>query len=446
MSSDKRRNAMSARVKRERALTKQIIETMIGESMSSAAGEKVGPRESLHLSVYYACMRNIAEDAAKLPLILYEQMDRGKKRRPDLPLYHVLHDSPNAEMTSFTFRSVLTAHAIGWGNGYAEIERNGNGEALALWPLVPEHVNVKRLGGEIIYEKQQPGQSPVLLTSDQVFHIPGLGYDGLIGHSPAALARESVGMALATQKFNGAFFSNGTWLSGVVKHPSRLKPAAMENLRTSLKSKHAGADNAFSLMILEEGMDYAQTGIPPRDAQLIELCQFQVEDICRWFRMPPHKVGHLLRAAGWSTLEATNADYLTDTLMPWLARWEQEIRRKLIRTPNVFAEHLVEGLLRADTLTRYQAYKTALDGQFMTPNEVRERENMNPVPWGDEPVIPQGAATKDEAEPEPKPEAEDKADGDGNKKGARACSQSTTSIGSKTRRRTRTASSAKTAS
>lgn len=391
-----------------RALTKQWLEQLLGDAITAtASGEKVGPRESLHLSAYYACIRNIGEDVAKLPLIVYEQLDRGKKRRPDLPIYSILHDAPNAEMTSFTFRSVLTSHSIGWGNGYAEIERNGIGEPVALWPLIPEDVTPKRVNGRIVYEVRRNGASPDTLESDQMFHIPGLGYDGLVGHSPAWLAAQSIGIALATQKFSGSFFGNGAWMSGALKHPAKLSNQGLENLRSSIKARHAGAENAFGILILQEGMDWVNTSIPPKDALLVDSRYFDVEDICRWFRMPPHKVGHLLRAQGWSTLEQTNIDYLTDTLMPWLVRWEQEIKRKLIRKPGLFSEHLVDGLLRADTTTRYTAYKTAIDARFMTPNEVRERENMNPIEGGDELQIPQGAAVPDKPQDEPKDKPED---------------------------------------
>lgn len=392
-------NKPNPRRRQQRAITRNQIQQLLrmADEDDNAARECVGPREAMQLSTYFACIRNISEDCAKLPLILYEQNGEERTRATGDPLYKLLRDEPNADMTAFTLRSVATAHAVGWGNGYIEIERTGTGRPFSLYPLYPEDVTPVRVNGKIIYEVRIPGMDVVPLEARNVIHISGLGYDGIIGYSPAYLARQSLGVSIASQKFVGSFYGNGTALSGAIEHPGKLTPKALENLRASFSARHSGSKNAFKTMILEEGMKYQSMGIPPGDAQLVESRQFEVEDICRWFRMPPHKVGHLLRAQGWSTLEQTNMDYLTDTLMPWLVRWEQEINRKLVQGENQYTEHLVEALLRSDTTGRYAAYRTAIEAGFMSRNEARVRENLNPVEGLDEFIIPANMQTSSSA-------------------------------------------------
>jgi HK97 family phage portal protein len=371
-------------------------------AVRDTSGESVTETTALGLSVYFDCIRAIAEDVAKLPLILYRRLERGKERFQGHPVYRLLHDAPCPESTAFAFRETLTAHALGWGNGYAEIQRDGSGKVVALWPIDPSTVTVMRNDyKEIVYEVRNEVGDKTVLSADSVLHVHGLGYSSLVGYSVAKLARSSLGGAIAAQKYAGSFFGNGAMPTGVLQHPGALSDKALKHLRESWAERHGGAGNAHKPAILEEGMSWNNTTIPPEDAQLLETRQWHVEDICRWFRVPPSKVGHLLRAQGWSTLEQTNADYLTDSLMPWLVRWEQEIARKLIPDQDretLFVEHLVDALLRTDTQVRFAAYGSAILNGWMSRNEVRERENLNPADGLDEFLQPTAAQTVSQAE------------------------------------------------
>jgi HK97 family phage portal protein len=412
--------ATTVRKRKQKRSSLQRPEQWLVNALGAAkdvSGESVSETSAMSLSVYYDCIRVLSEDVAKLPLLLYRRLDRGKERFAGHPLYRLLHDEPCPESSAFALRETLTAHALGWGNGYAEIQRDGSGRVVALWPIDPSTVTVERSdAGQLQYVVRNEVGDKTTLRPDSILHIHGLGFSGLVGYSVARVARSSLGSAIATQKHASAFFGNGASPGGVLQHPGALSDKALTHLRESWAERHGGAENAHRPAILEEGMTWHAMSIPPEDSQLLETRQWQVEDICRWFRVPPHKVGHLLRATGWSTLEQTNADYLTDSLMPWLVRWEQEISRKLIapqERESLFVEHLVDALLRTDTNSRFAAYAVAVTNGWMSRNEVRERENLNPAPDLDEFLMPSGAQTIAQAEaaasapePEPEPEAE----------------------------------------
>jgi HK97 family phage portal protein len=345
----------------------------------STAGVTVTESTALSLSAVFACVRNIAEDEAKLPFITYQKLEpRGKKRLPGHPLYRLLHDDPNPEMSAFDFRQAVTACAVLWGGGYAEIERTNSGVPLNLWPIESWRVNVRRdRAGELFYEVDG---GKARLSPQDVFHIKGFGTDGVLGMMLAHTGRESLGLTIAAQRFAASFFGNGTRVSGILKHPKTLTPQAHTNLRESMDEKHQGPGKAHKMMILEEGADWVQTSTPPNDAQMLETRQFQVEDVARWFRMPPHKIQHLLRST-FSNIEHQSLEYVIDTLMPWLVRWEQESKRKLVSPDEseVFCEHLVDGLLRGDIKSRYDAYAVARQNGWMSANDILDRENMNPI-------------------------------------------------------------------
>ncbi|MHC4697117.1 MAG: phage portal protein, partial [Planctomycetota bacterium] len=345
-------------------------------------GETVGPDKALTLSAYFAAIRAISEDVAKLPLILYERMEpRGKRRMPKHPVYRLLHDEPNPEMSSMSFRETLTLHAIGWGNGCAEIVRSKQGRALALWPLDPARVRIERDDAKRIVYIVQPvdGGKEITFASRDIFHLHGLGFDGLTGYSVAHLARESIGGALAAERSGAALFGNGSRPGGVLEHPGVLSDEARMYLRQSWEEKHKGAENANKTAILEQGLQFKPISIPNKDAQWIEAREFMVSELARWLRIPPHKIAHM-RDATFSNIESQAREYVTDTLQPWHVRWEQEIARKLIPARSgLFAEHLVDGLLRGDTETRFNAYRTAILAGWMSRNEARALENMNPA-------------------------------------------------------------------
>lgn len=378
----------------------------------STAGEDVTSTSSLGLSVYYACLCNISEDMGKLPLIVYKRKERGKERAKQHRNYKLLHDMPNPEMTAMTLRETITAWALGWGNGYAEIERNGRGEAVALWPVHPSRVTLKREDKALVYEIQEGG-TPRRVAPRNMLHIHGMGDDGLTGHSVFRVGCESIGRGLAAQRFSGAFFGNNAQLGTTFEHPGVLGEAAYKQLKESLVEEHATASKAFRPRILEEGMKVsaAQVGIPPNDAQLIETMEFSVEDVCRWFRMPPQKVGQLKRAAGWSTLEMLNTAYVIDTLTPWAVRWEQELARKVFfpGEKTYYAEHLFDGLMRGDSKARSEYYSKQFATGAMSIDDINEAENRNPIegPGGDTRFVPMNLTPLGQAiekkEPQPSP-------------------------------------------
>lgn len=351
------------------------------------SGTQVSPEVSLTLSAYFAALRAISEDVAKLPLGVYRRMKpRGKERLPEHPAWQMLRVRPNPEMSSMTFRETMTAWALGWGRGIAEIVRDGRDRPRELWPIHPSVVRPCRKAGRQIYEvfpspadQRLKSGKRIELEARDVLHIRGLG-GPLDGYSIAQLAAESIGVGLAAQLHAASFFGNGTQLSGVLQHPGKLSKQSYDNLANSWAEKHGGPRNSWKPAILEEGMQWKETSVPPRDAQFLESRQFETEDIARWFRIPPHKIGHLLRSTN-NNIEHQGIEYVQDTLLPWLIRWEQELGAKLFpEEPEVFAEHNVTALLRGDQQSRGQYYRTMIFSGVYSPNDVREMENMNPIP------------------------------------------------------------------
>ena len=346
---------------------------------SPAAGVRVSESTALSASAVFGCVRNIAEDLAKLPLLTYRRLADGKERFPEHPVYKILHDDPNPEMTAFDFRQAVTASAVLWGGGYSEVERNGRGDPVYLWPIEPWRVRIDRdMSRRLVYIVD--GKST--LRPDELMHIKGFSITGIVGLMIAATGKDSLGLTLAAQKFAAAFFSNGMNSGGAIEHPGKLSPQAVTNMRESWAKVHSGPENAHKPAILEEGAKFTKTGTAPNEAQMLETRQFQVEDVARWFRMPPHKIQHLLRST-FSNIEHQAIEYSTDTIMPWAVRWEQEIKKKLLTNdPDVFSEHLMDALLRGDTLTRSQAFEIQTRSGARNIDEWRAAENMNPLPNG----------------------------------------------------------------
>lgn len=358
------------------------------------AGVKVTPRSSHSLPVYFACARNLAEDLAKMPLVLNRRMDTGKERAKDHPLYDLLRYEPNPRMGSESFRETMTFHALTWHGGFAHIVRNGAGEVVELNPIHPSRVYLDRQSdGSMLYKVMMGDNRPgIILRDDEMFHLHGMGPEGDTGYSMLELHSESVGIGLASQHFAASFYRNGTNLSGVFTIPGDLPEATLAKMQTQISERATGAKNWLSNMILYNGMEYKPLAIPPDQAQFIESRQFQVEEICRWFRMPPSKVQQSLRAEGWSTLEQKNTDYYTDALMPWDVRWTQEIRRKLLRgseKKELFAEHLFSFALRADETTQVEVYRKYFEMGLYSQNEIREIRNLSSIgPDGDKRYVP----------------------------------------------------------
>ena len=358
----------------------------------STSGKNVNERSAMQMTAVYACVRILSEAVAGLPLHLYRyNEDGGKEKAMDHPLYGLLHDEPNPEMTSFVFRETLMTHLLLWGNAYAQIIRNGKGEILALYPLMPNKMQVDRNDkGQLFYtysrskdEANSKDNSTVVLKPDDVLHIPGLGFDGLVGYSPIAMAKNAIGMAIACEEFGAKFFANGASPSGVLEHPGILKDP--ERVRTSWNAAYGGSSNAHKVAVLEEGMKYTPISISPNEAQFLETRKFQINEIARIFRVPPHMVGDLEKSS-FSNIEQQSLEFVKYTLDPWVIRWEQSLSRALFskeEKKNLFFKFNVEGLLRGDYQSRMTGYATARQNGWMSANDIRELENLDRIPAED---------------------------------------------------------------
>ena len=345
----------------------------------TTSGKAVNERTAMQTSAVYACVRILAESVAGLPLHVYERTANGSKStKPSHPLYRLLHDEPNREMTSFVFRETLMSHLLLWGNAYAQIIRDGRGFPIALYPLLPDRMAVDRNeSGELVYTYQSD-RGQVKLRRENVLHIPGLGFDGLIGYSPIAMAKNAVGLALATEDYGAAFFANGANPGGVLEHPGVIKPEQADRLRESWQSQFGGA-NAHKVAVLEEGLKFHQMSIPPEQAQFLETRKFQINEIARIFRVPPHMVGDLEKSS-FSNIEQQSLEFVKYTLDPWVVRWEQSLQQALIlpsEKATIFIKFNLDGLLRGDYQSRMQGYSTGIQNGFMSVNDVRGLEDMN---------------------------------------------------------------------
>ena len=356
---------------------------------NSSAGKRVNERSAMQMTAVYSCVRILAEAVAGLPLHLYRyKEDGGKEKAIDHPLYLLLHDEPNPEMSSFVFRETLMTHLLLWGNAYAQIIRNGKGEVIALYPLMPDRMTVDRdRDGKLYYEYTfSTDDAPtvkgtvVRLKPSDVLHIPGLGFDGLVGYSPIAMAKNAIGMAIACEEYGAKFFANGAAPGGVLEHPGTIKDP--QRVRESWQSTFGGSGNANKIAVLEEGMKYTPIGISPEQAQFLETRKFQINEIARIFRVPPHMVGDLEKSS-FSNIEQQSLEFVKYTLEPWLVRWEQSIQRTLFspeEKKRYFAKFNVEGLLRGDYASRMSGYATARQNGWMSANDIRELENMDRIP------------------------------------------------------------------
>lgn len=350
------------------------------------AGISVTSTSAMRLSAVFACVNCISWDEAALPLITYERLGRGKRRAPDHYAYRLLHDEPNPEQTAFQFRSSRMVQSLVHGNGYAEIEFL-NGYPFALWPIPYDRCQPMRTNDAahaLFYRITLADGTTKDLPPYRILHLAGLSMDGDIGMSVVRQAREGIGLGMAAEQFGARFYGQGANISLVAMHPKTLSDQASKNLQNKLSNDAEGLGRSHRILLLEEDMKVEKMSINPQDAQFLELRQFQIEDVARMFRVPPHKIGHLLRAT-FSNIEEQNIEYYTGTQLPWLVNWEQEIKRKLF-TPwddRFFAEHSADGLLRGNTAQRYLAYNTAHNGGWLSVNEIREKENMNPIDGGD---------------------------------------------------------------
>ena len=355
----------------------------------STSGKTVTERSAMQMTAVYSCVRILAEAIAGLPLHLYTyKEDGGKEKAIGHPLYLLLHDEPNPEMSSFVFRETLMTHLLLWGNAYAQSIRNGKGEVVALYPLMPNRMTVDRdSSGQLFYSYQMNNSDAptmktgtVILKPSDVLHIPGLGFDGLVGYSPIAMAKNAIGLAIATEEYGAKFFANGATPGGLLEYPGTVKDP--DRVRESWNKGFSGSQNAGKVAILEEGMKYTPISIAPEQAQFLETRKFQINEIARIFRVPPHMVGDLEKSS-FSNIEQQSLEFVKYTLDPWVVRWEQSLSRALF-TPEekkqYFFKFNVEGLLRGDYQSRMNGYATARQNGWMSANDIRELENLDRIP------------------------------------------------------------------
>ena len=355
----------------------------------STSGKAVTERSAMQMTAVYSCVRILSEAVAGLPLHLYRYTPDGSKvKAVDHPLYLLLHDEPNPEMSSFVFRETLMTHLLLWGNAYAQIIRNGKGEVIALYPLMPNRMVVDRdTKGRLYYQyttstEDAPTMKGVTvnLPPSDVLHIPGLGFDGLVGYSPIAMAKNAIGMAIACEEYGAKFFANGAAPGGVLEHPGTIKDP--QRVRESWQSTFGGSGNSNKIAVLEEGMKYTPIGISPEQAQFLETRKFQVNEIARIFRVPPHMVGDLEKSS-FSNIEQQSLEFVKYTLDPWVIRWEQTIHRSLLlpdEKSQYFVKFNLEGLLRGDYQSRMNGYAIGRQNGWMSANDIRELENLDRIP------------------------------------------------------------------
>ena len=361
----------------------------------TASGKYVTERSAMQMTAVYCCVRILSEAVASLPLQFYRYTDDGgKEKAVEHPLYFLLHDEPNPEMTSFIFRETLMTHLLLWGNAYSQIIRNGKGEVVALYPLMPDRMKVDRdEHGRLYYEytvydsddvdgrkgTNKVGRT-VRLQPHDVLHIPGLGFDGLVGYSPIAMAKNAIGLAIATEEYGSKFFAIGAAPSGVLEHPGTIKDPS--KVRESWQATFGGSGNANKIAVLEEGMKYTPISISPEQAQFLETRKFQIDEIARIFRVPPHMIGDLEKSS-FNNIEQQSLEFVKYTLDPWVSRWEQAMVRALL-TPDekkkYFFKFNVDGLLRGDYQSRMNGYATARQNGWMSANDIRELENLDRIP------------------------------------------------------------------
>lgn len=355
----------------------------------TTAGKAVTERSAMQMTAVYSCVRILAEAVAGLPLHLYRYTESGgKEKAVDHSLYRLLHDEPNPEMSSFVFRETLMTHLLLWGNAYAQVIRNGKGEVIALYPLMPNRVTVERdNNGQLYYRYTTAADdaptmkgSTVNLPAESVLHIPGLGFDGLVGYSPIAMAKNAIGMAIACEEYGAKFFANGAAPSGVLEHPGTIKDPT--RVRDAWQSQFGGSSNSGKVAVLEEGMKYTPISISPEQAQFLETRKFQINEIARIFRVPPHMVGDLEKSS-FSNIEQQSLEFVKYTLDPWVVRWEQSIQRALLsrdEKARYFVKFNLEGLLRGDYQSRMNGYSIGRQNGWMSANDIRELENLDRIP------------------------------------------------------------------
>ncbi len=360
----------------------------------SSTGIAVTEQTALSVPAIYNCIRIISEDVAKLPLHLFKASKENRDRMTGDSLYRLLHDAPNPLMTAQEYRETCTSHILLRGNSYSHIVWKGN-KPVELWPLRPDKMQVilktNGEGYEIKYKYTKNEGTSYEFPENEILHLRGLSSDGIMGYSPITVFADPIGLTKAQEMFAGRFFRNNATPDMVLKHPGKLGPVAYQRLKDSWKEGNEGLENAHGFDILEEGMDIVKIGLSNEDSQFIESREFSISEVCRMFRMQPHKL-FAMKQPTYASVEMFAIEYVVDTLQPWLERWEQRLNLQLLGEKRIadgwYFEHDVNGLLRGDTKARFEAYNMGRNGGWLSRNDIRKFENMNPIENGDDYLTP----------------------------------------------------------
>lgn len=376
---------------------------LLQSGWSSRAGMDITPEDAMGVAAVSSAMGILSESIAQLPLNVYRRIERGKERADKHPLWRVLHIQPNSFQDSFQFRELMQLHLLGYGNCFA-FKNFVRGELRELLPIHPSRVQIEQDERmRVIYTITLPDGSQLDFGRDRIFHIKDRGLDAVIGMSRVQTGRDSIGLALGQEQHAAQLFGNGARPSGILSTDRPLKAEQMAAIRESWTAAHGG-DNAMGTAVLDNGFSWSALTMTSTDAQFIENRKLQIAEVSRIFRVPPHMLGDLDRAT-FSNIEQQNIEFLVYSLMSWLKRWESAINTQLLM-PNerdeYFAEFVVEGFLRGDTKTRYEAYEIALRDGWLNRNQVREKENLNAdIPDGDEYRMAENIFGQEDQEPAP---------------------------------------------
>lgn len=395
-------------------LTRRISDSRAWEIFSpgpDAAGVVVNERTAMNCSAFFAGVRVYADAVGMLPCGVYEVQRDGQKKAVEHATEHLLLWQPNSEMSAFSFKETLQAHVLVYGNAYAEIERNRKGDPIALWPMCPNRVDIVRSGdGEIYYEVRIPGeQKPYTLSAADVLHIPGLGFDGLRGYGIVEIARQTIALTMAAESSGAKYFESGMRPDVILTHPSQLDDEPRARMRKDWESNYGGLSRKHRLAILEEGVTYQQLTHTPEEAQFLATRQFQLTEIARILRLPPHMIGDLSRSTN-NNIEFQGDEFVRYSLRPWLMRWTHALRWKLLtdteKARGLTYDFVVDELVRGDMSSRYAAKNGAISAGWMTPNEARAGENLPPHADGDKlKPPPNQSVPANPAKPEPQKES-----------------------------------------
>lgn len=387
---------MAARKKKPiegRALTFSLGESVGLVGGKTYSGVTVNESTALGISALWCGIRTISQDVGSLSPELYQQDADGTRQEVESHPVATLLDDPNPELTRPVVFETLMAHALLWGNAFAEIQRDGAGKPVALWPIHPRNVQVMRDdNGGLVYRvtidvsnlapEQQVGTQTYLQPAD-VFHVPGLSLSGCgVGERLLSIARETLGFGIATQRYGASFFGNACRPGGFLTSPNQMSEQGVENLRRSFQMLHGGTENAGKTVLLEEGVTFQPYATTNEQSQYRDVLSWYVTEVARLLVIPPSKLMDLQRAT-WGNLTELNRDYLTTTLRPWLTKFEAEANRKLLsygERKTLYVEFDTSTLLRADQSTRYAAYQVGITAGFLSVDEVRRWENLPPMP------------------------------------------------------------------